>query len=40
MATIFNDELEFEKVFIKVLQENGRKDEVLHYPTEEDLIEN
>ena len=37
---MYNDELQFEKDFIKALQENGWSSGVLKNPTEKDLLDN
>lgn len=36
----FDNEIEFEKSLIEVLKNKGWSEQVLKYPTEQDLIEN
>lgn len=37
---MFNNENEFEWAFIKALQDHGWEDEIIEYPTEQDLLKN
>jgi len=37
---IFNKELDFEEALVKILSEKGWENEVIKYPTEEDLLKN